>query len=598
MSQSSRSSMTLDTHNPIQPTASALPSDSAVTPVAEVVRPDIEHMPVENDPRTWSPLRKNLSLFMISSASMIAGLAGSIQNPAVEEMQTSLPATSSQFSWSVSAFILVQGLMPLVWCAISEVKGRKLVYVISLALFTVGSIVVAVSPDIGLVIGFRCAQAAGSSAVISIGAATLADMYEPAERGAKMGIYYTAPLLGPVRRMFVFIGWTYASTLAYIVDSNTGRSSSAVATNSAFRGLSAFVAVEIAVPLQDGLGDGWTYTIWAGLVSLAGLLIILVAYRGQSWRTKAEEREGLRMSKDVFSGHLGHLSPTQQENFEVFKVNLLKANLYSAPAGEGHTASHDDSTLLRFLRARGFSVNPAQKQFSDAEKWRNEHDVGNLYTTFDPVEFEAAKRFYPRWTGRRDKNGLPLYVYRLASLEPLQKDLDAVPPQRRYQRIIALYEFMVRFAFPLCSHLPHPNSTTPITSTTTIIDLEHVSIGSMWHLRSHLAEASRLATANYPETLNTVAIVNSPPFFSTIWGWIKGWFDEGTRRKIHVLGKDPGPTLRDLIHAHDLPKPYGGDLEWKFDDEPNLDDDAKAALGGATPKGPVIFVDGAAIKPT
>ncbi|KAG6840823.1 hypothetical protein C0991_004114 [Blastosporella zonata] len=50
--------------------------------------------------------------------------------------------------------------------------------------------------------------------------------------------------------------WTYASTLAYIVDSNTGRSSSAVATNSAFRGVTAFVAVEIAVPLQDGLGDG------------------------------------------------------------------------------------------------------------------------------------------------------------------------------------------------------------------------------------------------------------------------------------------------------------------------------------------------------
>lgn len=47
--------------------------------------------------------------------------------------------------------------------------------------------------------------------------------------------------------------WIYTSTLAYIVDANIGRSSSAVATNSAVRGVSAFVALEVAVPLQVGL---------------------------------------------------------------------------------------------------------------------------------------------------------------------------------------------------------------------------------------------------------------------------------------------------------------------------------------------------------
>jgi hypothetical protein len=44
--------------------------------------------------------------------------------------------------------------------------------------------------------------------------------------------------------------WIYTSTLAYIVDANVGRSSTAVATNSSFRGLFAFIAAEIAVPLQ------------------------------------------------------------------------------------------------------------------------------------------------------------------------------------------------------------------------------------------------------------------------------------------------------------------------------------------------------------
>ena len=34
----------------------------------------------------------------------------------------------------------------------------------------------------------------------------------------------------------------------------------------------------------------------------------------------------------------------------------------------------------------------------------------------------------------------------------------------------------------------------------------------------------------------------------------QAWFDEGTRLKVHVLGRDPGPTLRELIDADNLPK--------------------------------------------
>ncbi|KAJ8690656.1 hypothetical protein PTI98_012065 [Pleurotus ostreatus] len=135
-------------------------------------------------------------------------------------MEEQLPATSSQISLSLSLFILLQGTVPLLWSALSEIKGRKLVYILSVGLSTVGCIVTALAPNIGLVIGFRCLQGAGyehsrylthyysteasdicdtnsSASVISIGGATLADLYPPSIRGTKMGIYYAAPLLGP-----------------------------------------------------------------------------------------------------------------------------------------------------------------------------------------------------------------------------------------------------------------------------------------------------------------------------------------------------------------------------------------------------------------
>ncbi|KAF8802110.1 MFS general substrate transporter [Phlegmacium glaucopus] len=187
---------------------SVKPSTSIV-PMPETETLDIEHVPVQNDPRKWSPLRKNATLALIASASMIAGLSCKLAIyrtvAAVQEMEAQLPATPSQFSLSIALFILIQGMMPLFWCAISEVKGRKLVYLLSLFLFTIGTIIYILPSDshvfsytynIPSVIGFRCMQAAGSSAVMAIGAATLADVFDPAERGKKMGIYYIAPLLG------------------------------------------------------------------------------------------------------------------------------------------------------------------------------------------------------------------------------------------------------------------------------------------------------------------------------------------------------------------------------------------------------------------
>jgi len=57
----------------------------------------------------------------------------------------------------------------------------------------------------------------------------------------------------------------------------------------------------------------------------------------------------------------------------------------------------------RFLRARRYDEDKAQKQFSDAEAWRRQHDVDELFRTFDTSEMELSRKFYPRWTGRRDK---------------------------------------------------------------------------------------------------------------------------------------------------------------------------------------------------
>ena len=325
---------------------------------------------------------------------------------------------------------------------------------------------------------------------------------------------------------------------------------------------------------------------------------------------------GDTISPDVTTGHLHHLSPDQQAAYAAFRDILAGAHLYTPP-GTTLAPSHDEPTLLcalfslvisplrairtyfcapcrhrRFLRARRFDPQKAMKQFADAEAWRAKHTVDTLYASFPPDEFEASRRFYPRWTGRRDKacyvpalspaprplTNQPPTPRRMASrctsiaLPPSQlhfrrsslpslpnaatnacepsllhhpflpttphrhappsrtarADIPpppcrAAPPAVQFARhaSVALYETMTLFVLRLCSALPHRTAPTPISSVTTIIDFDQVSLSLLWSLRAHLQEASTLATANYPETLSTIAVVNTPSFFPTVWGWIK-----------------------------------------------------------------------------
>ncbi|KAG9018070.1 hypothetical protein FRB90_012366 [Tulasnella sp. 427] len=62
---------------------------------------------------------------------------------------------------------------------------------------------------------------------------------------------------GPVVSLFVAgfcLMWAYSSTLTYIVDSNPGRASGAIAMNSTFRGLAGLLIAEVSGPIQ---GAAW-----------------------------------------------------------------------------------------------------------------------------------------------------------------------------------------------------------------------------------------------------------------------------------------------------------------------------------------------------
>ena len=82
---------------------------------------------------------------------------------------------------------------------------------------------------------------------------------------------------------------------------------------------------------------------------------------------------------------------------------------------------------------------------------------------------------------------------------------SGTPP--RLLRLFALYENLTNFILPLCSGLKdRDNSDTPISQSNNIVDISGVGLKQFWNLRSHMQDASTLATAHYPETLDRIFV--------------------------------------------------------------------------------------------
>jgi hypothetical protein len=47
---------------------------------------------------------------------------------------------------------------------------------------------------------------------------------------------------------------------------------------------------------------------------------------------------------------------------------------------------------------------------------------------------------------------------------------------------------------------------------------------------------ANLASDNYPEIMKSMYVVNAPFLFSGVWAVCKGFVDEKTRSKIHIIG--------------------------------------------------------------
>jgi EmrB/QacA subfamily drug resistance transporter len=135
--------------------------------------------------------RQRLLILGICSMSLlIVGLDSTIVNVALPAIHRSFNASLSGLQWTIDAYTLVLASLLMLSGSTADRIGRRRVFQIGLSLFSVGSLLCALAPSLGLLIAARVLQAIGGSMLNPVAMSIIRNVFEdPRERAQAIGVW-------------------------------------------------------------------------------------------------------------------------------------------------------------------------------------------------------------------------------------------------------------------------------------------------------------------------------------------------------------------------------------------------------------------------
>ncbi|HOK38927.1 MAG TPA: MFS transporter [Bacteroidales bacterium] len=158
-------------------------------------------------------------LLLVAVSSFLGSFLGSAVNIALPQIEKDFLLNSLQLSWIVTAFLLSTAMFLLPVGKLGDIVGIKVIFKIGLVIFSIASMLCALSFSGTQLIIFRFFQGIGAAFVSTTGPAILVSEFPPQKRGRVLGISVSAvylglalgPILGGV--IAFYFGW---KTLFYL----------------------------------------------------------------------------------------------------------------------------------------------------------------------------------------------------------------------------------------------------------------------------------------------------------------------------------------------------------------------------------------------
>jgi len=143
-------------------------------------------------------LRRNMVTICAMTATIMQALDTTIANVALPYMQGTLSASQDQINWVLTSYIVAAAIMtaPVGWVA--NRFGRKRIFIICSAGFTITSVLCGVAQDITQMVVFRLAQGVFGAALVPLSQAVMLDSYTLQERAKAMSIWGMGVMMGPI----------------------------------------------------------------------------------------------------------------------------------------------------------------------------------------------------------------------------------------------------------------------------------------------------------------------------------------------------------------------------------------------------------------
>lgn len=291
--------------------------------------------------------------------SSLAFIDGTVVNVALPAIQHQLNANTSDAQWVMESYALFLASLLLVGGVLGDRFGRKRVFMIGTALFTLASIACALSTAVGPLIASRAVQGIGAALLVPGSLALISATYPPSKRGAAIGTWSAfsgiTAAIGPV--IGGFLVDHYSWTWAFLVNAPVG----------------ALLLAICAATVPESKGDTQTGTIdvsGAALVTigLAGLVFAFIEAPSRGWMATPIWTSivigGLALLLFVYvetrtASPMLPLKLFRERNFS--GANLLTLLLYAALGGslffvplnliqvQGYAATEAGAALLPFI---------------------------------------------------------------------------------------------------------------------------------------------------------------------------------------------------------------------------------------------------------
>jgi EmrB/QacA subfamily drug resistance transporter len=234
--------------------------------------------------------RKWVTLAAVSFGLFMIMLDNTVVNVALPTMEKELHVKIAQLEWVVIAYALTFAALLITGGKLADLYGRRRIFVLGLAVFTLSSLACGLAPNAGFLIGARAVQGVGAALMNPATLSIIVATFPPKQRGQAIGIWAgvsaLALAIGPLGGGLIVehLNWNWiffvnvpVGALAIVVSQFAIRESRDTSAEQSIDlpGLLTSIGFlfSLSYALVEGNARGWTSPEILGLFAAAAVLL-------------------------------------------------------------------------------------------------------------------------------------------------------------------------------------------------------------------------------------------------------------------------------------------------------------------------------------